>query len=115
MRSHDVAWVGELLLLLPEVEVRNVRIETDWVTVGEGTNVPVLVMNVWAATPEDAAVLVESLGLTEAPELGWISDSGNQFTYWLGWVADASAQIPVSVVVDVCESVAGRTPNRVAA
>ena len=111
MRSHEAAWVAELLILLPEVDVLSVRVDTETMWLGPNRDhaVPVVVLDVHAATLADAAQIAQALHLAEADaeELpkSWRVDPQRVWHRWHGWAHEGSREMACRVVVDTAEEI----------
>ncbi|MGY0388180.1 hypothetical protein ACWZJV_14525 [Nocardioides sp. WG-D5] len=111
MRSHEAAWVAELLILLPEVDVLSVRVDTETMRIGPDREhtVPVVVLDVHAATLSDAVQIAQALHLTEVdPEelpKSWRVDPQRVWHRWRGWAHEGSREMACRVVVDTAEDI----------
>ena len=114
MRSHEAAWVAELLILLPDVEILSVSVaETHvWPDPTVARDLVDAVRLDILTSPEDVTALVAALGLTEAES---VHRGKTLHRHWLGWSADASREVPVTVQVTTVEHVAAVVPDGIAA
>jgi hypothetical protein len=103
---RELVWAAGLLEHCPDVDALTVRVEADWLR-ADPRHVPILQMDVHAATCEDAVRLVSPLGL--AARAGRESDGGQrQWRTWAGWVPDASRVLPVNLRVTAAEHLIGK-------
>jgi hypothetical protein len=109
-RAHELVWAAVLLDGCPNVEVLTVRVESDSFWLG-GDRVPVIALDVHAASQVDAATLAESLLLREnegerryttSPDYGT-----SEWRTWEGWVPDGSREAAAWVAVTGADRVAG--------
>ncbi|EGD45056.1 hypothetical protein NBCG_00592 [Nocardioidaceae bacterium Broad-1] len=114
MRSHEAAWVAELLILLPDVEILSVSVNEShvWSDPGAGSGLVDAVRLDILTSPEHVTALVDALGLSEGEST---EHGGTRHRHWIGWSADASREVPVWVRVSIVERLASLVPDGMAA
>lgn len=108
INSHEAAWVAELLILLPEVEVLGIRVGNDRMWFGSD-EVQVVTLDVHVKALADAEALVSELHLSKVdhenlspaqaddPERVWHS--------WQGWAHEGSRQAACWVEIITAERI----------
>ncbi len=114
MRSHEAAWVAELLILLPDAEILSFSVSEShvWSDPAAGSGMVDAVRLDILTAPKDVTALVDALGLSEGEAT---EHRGTRHRHWIGWSADASREVPVSVQVTIVEHIASLIPDGVAA
>jgi hypothetical protein len=108
--AHDLVWAAGLLEGCPNVEVIGLRVDVDSLHLPEASGpVPLVVLDVHAASQADAAVLASSLQLREVAgrvtESEWYGTS--VWRTWQGWAAEGSRDAAVVVRVTGADRIAG--------
>ncbi|MFI5627344.1 hypothetical protein ACIA03_28060 [Nocardioides sp. NPDC051685] len=98
--SHEAAWVAELLILLPQVEILSTSVHAGSMKVGED-RVPMVDLDVLVPTVAEAAALASELGLSKVgpgePPTFWHE--------WSGWVHEGSREAACRVRVTAAHPV----------
>ena len=111
MRSHEAAWVAELLILLPEVDVLSVRVDTETMRIGPDRehSVPVVVLDLHVDSVLDAVQIAEALHLAEVDRddlpKSWRDNPDRVWHRWRGWAPEGSREMACRVVVDTAEEI----------
>ena len=104
MRSHEAAWVAELLILLPEVDVIDIRVGTHRLEVGDDYYGPLkaVELHVHAEGWEAAEALSQSLSLREGKGRTFEATQSEGTFHeraWQGWATEGSRDMPCWVRV----------------
>lgn len=104
--SHEAAWVAELLILLPDVEILSVDVVAESMQVN-GEEVPVAVVQILAPTLFEADELISALHLTKVESTDMPATATNDAEYawhqWRGWAHEGSRQVACQVKVTAAE------------
>ena len=105
LASHEAAWVVELLILHPEIEVMSLELRPDSMRIGEDV-IPVVNLRIHAATLLDAGALVTAMHLADVenhpihdldPDRIWYS--------FAGWAHEGSRATACRVEVITAEDI----------
>ncbi|MER7609275.1 hypothetical protein [Nocardioides sp. NPDC127503] len=108
VNSHEAAWVAELLILLPDVEVLGLRVGNDRMWIGSDS-IPIVTLDVHVKTLTDAEALATDLHLSKLDHddmnPAHANDPERVWHTWQGWAHEGSRQAACWVEVKAAERI----------